>query len=209
VATKWVRNIPVGMCDVTIRLARPDTPREETVTFSHDPSAGFDVDLANSYFLSFTVPMKATLPNVYTILGAHVLGQADAQNQVAIDSTAAPENGTRTIAVGNLTSPQVAALIRKKTNFAGKAMRGRMFLPGIVESDLDHLGKLTSTVRGNLQTAVDQMYADLTTFGKVMLAHSCSYDDATQQPCIPRSWTEVTKFEVDEMSATQRRRMAR
>lgn len=204
-----VRVIPVGMCDATYLLQRTGANRVESVTMSYDPESAVDQSLANSLHNSFVTHMIPALAAAYTFMSVHLLGRSDAVNLVAVDSTQPPAVGTRSGSlIGNLGSPQVAALIRKHTAFAGKAQRGRLYWPGVAEGDVDGHGKLTGAVVTALESAVDAWFSNVNTYAQHMLGHSCFHED-DQPPCQPIPWTPITHLSVDDVVATQRRRLAR
>lgn len=94
-------------------------------------------------------------------------------------------------------APQVAVLIRKRTALGGRTGRGRMFVPGAPETDV---------VNGSLQggaltqwedTADDFLAAWNTAQAPMVILHT----EGTAGPVI------VTDFEVQALTATQRRRL--
>jgi hypothetical protein len=181
----------------------------DTINHSFDPDGAIDAGLANSLFDSFATTICATaLVQPYTLMSVHILGQQDAANKTAYDSTRTPVAGSRTATIGQLGAPLTCALVRKRTAFAGKAQRGRLYFPGLTESDVDAEGVILGATRSTLQTAFNTWFANIGTYGNMMLAHSCFHED-NQPPCEPLPWTVVTSLEVDDVIATQRRRLHR
>lgn len=98
----------------------------------------------------------------------------------------------------NAATPQVAYLLRKNTGFGGRAYRGRMFVPGVVEGNVTDAGLLDTTFRTALQAAADNFLAALDAQGNPMVLLHTS---ALIAP------TPVVSLVVDAKVATQRRRL--
>lgn len=95
-------------------------------------------------------------------------------------------------------SPQVAILVKKVTGFAGRDMRGRMYVPGIGKTAVQADGGITAAKLEDLQFAFTNFLANLTANGTPMvLGHNAPLQD----------WTPVTNLVVDARVATQRRRL--
>lgn len=96
-------------------------------------------------------------------------------------------------------APNVSALVRKVTAAGGRKNRGRLFLPGMLESNVDPAGTLSPTFQETLQDAWADFAGQLVLddMGPVVL-----HSDATAP-------TPVTSFGVDSKVATQRRRLRR
>lgn len=56
-------------------------------------------------------------------------------------------------AAGTVLPPNVAVLIRKTTALGGRRGRGRMFLPGMLESFADNAGNVSTSSQGSFNTA--------------------------------------------------------
>lgn len=98
--------------------------------------------------------------------------------------------------------PQVAVLIRKVTGAAGRANRGRMFVPGALESSMLPNGELDTTPHAAWQSAATALFTALGAMGaQPFLLHSPPKVGSTPPP------TAITSFSVDATSATQRRRI--
>lgn len=104
------------------------------------------------------------------------------------------DNGSLT---GAACTPNVSFLIRKRTGLAGRKYRGRWYLPGVVETDVDAAGLISSTRQNALQLAVNAFKTDMgAATHELVLLHS----DAT----VP---TAITSLPVEQQVATQRRRL--
>jgi hypothetical protein len=75
--------------------------------------------------------------------------------------------------VGATSSPAAAYLIRKNTALGGKKGSGRMYMPGVAESDIDEGGVISGARTTALQTAWAAFHSALQTATVPMyLAHS-------------------------------------
>lgn len=110
--------------------------------------------------------------------------------------------GTR---VGNNSiPPQVAAIIRKRTSRAGRAGRGRFFLPWCVDrDDVQEDGNISSTEVPALQSAADDFLDALVGFNINMVI---LHDDGIVGSTTPNT---VSSLSVDAHTGTQRRRNRR
>jgi hypothetical protein len=99
-------------------------------------------------------------------------------------------------------APQASYLIHKATAIGGRAGRGRFFLPGVPEGNIQPGGVLTSGVATALNATLVDFHFDLTAANMApVLLHS---------PESPLSGAEqITGFSCDSRIATQRRRNRR
>lgn len=94
-------------------------------------------------------------------------------------------------------SPNNAYLVRKRTALGGRANRGRLYLPGVDENNVNEAGQVGDTASGLIQDAIDDWEAALETIEMPMvILHTGSGDP-----------TPVTSLIVDNTLATQRRRL--
>lgn len=108
--------------------------------------------------------------------------------------------GTRT--GGAVPTPQVAVGVKKGTFRAGKAFRGRFYLPNswLIAGDFLSDGTLTGTRQGQLQTAASLTLDALQTADVQMFLLHTAADD------IP---TVVSSLQIASVVRTQRRRLPR
>lgn len=93
--------------------------------------------------------------------------------------------------------PNTAWLIRKRTALGGRANRGRCYIPGVLEQQVNEGGQVLSPTLADLQTAANDWLAGLTTLEMPMvILHTSSSDP-----------TEVSSLVADPLVATQRRRL--
>lgn len=96
-------------------------------------------------------------------------------------------------------SPNVAYLVRKTTALGGRKNRGRFFLPGVDESEVDQGGNVSPTKLENLNLALSDAFTRMIAEDTPpMLLHN----DATAP-------TAITVFSIDSKVATIRRRLRR
>lgn len=105
-------------------------------------------------------------------------------------------------------SPNVTYLLRKITGFAGRAFRGRAYLPFVNSGELDENGRLSGTVLTRFQTAsVALLAAGASIAGGGVdgyyLLHRVGSAGAGEGP------TLVTDFQASNVVATQRKRLER
>jgi len=107
---------------------------------------------------------------------------------------------TETLGGSHSTSPaptNIAWLVRKESALGGRKNRGRMYLPGMGEVDVDGVGNISSTSQTAVQAGLDALVNDLATanFDPVILHNSVLTP------------TAVTFLTVEPLAGTQRQRM--
>lgn len=103
-------------------------------------------------------------------------------------------------ATGQAVPSNTAAIIRKNTSDGGRAGRGRFYLPGVPEPDVDSGGNLAGIYLGNLQDISDDFLAALATLLTPMVVlHSAGSPITT--PSL------VTSLTALQRCGTQRDRM--
>lgn len=96
--------------------------------------------------------------------------------------------------------PNVSVLYRKRTGIAGRTNRGRFYMPpfGLAESSVDQAGVIAPLDYGTLQDNADTM---MSTWAGLDAHPVVLHSDPVLTP------TEVTSLNVDQLVATQRRRI--
>jgi len=103
---------------------------------------------------------------------------------------------------GDGSPPNTAILVRKVTELGGRAGRGRMFMPGVSETDAQGGGNLDSEERSNWQTVLDEVLAEHATAEiPWVVLHGAGSPLSTPTP--------IVALTVDSRLATQRRRLRR
>lgn len=98
--------------------------------------------------------------------------------------------------------PSGALLVRKVTAGGGRANRGRMFVPGVVEANWDAGGELDAGDLAAYQGAFDALRGELIGLGVTPVVLHDEASPVTDP-------TPITSFEVQPRAATQRRRLRR
>jgi hypothetical protein len=114
---------------------------------------------------------------------------------------AVPPNGLLT---GSVSSPQVSFLVKKATALSGRANRGRMYIPGVIETDVDDQGKVLPA-RITAMNAVLLDIQDLTddTSGAITTSVLLHEAGVTPPP------TTITSLLLSNIVSTQKRRLVR
>jgi len=99
---------------------------------------------------------------------------------------------------GQSQTPNTAWLVRKNTAAGGRKNRGRLYIPGLVEADVNGLGSIGSTAVASMQDAIEGFVAAMAT---AELFPDLLHSDTGDEP------TPITSMVVDSLAATQRRRM--
>lgn len=100
---------------------------------------------------------------------------------------------------GQAAPPNLAVLVHKNTPLGGRKGRGRLFVPGLAEAELDQDGLITSGTQSSFQSFFNSFGGGLALGSlPLMLLHT----DAT-------SPTAIETLSVDVKLATQRRRLRR
>jgi hypothetical protein len=94
-------------------------------------------------------------------------------------------------------NPNVAVLVKKLTGVAGRQNRGRVYVPGALSGNVDSIGVLSSTAVDAWQTAFDSWFTDMVAVDMDPIINHADLSAVTL----------VTSFEVQSLTATQRRRL--
>lgn len=104
-------------------------------------------------------------------------------------------------------TPNVAFLMRKLTGQPGRFSRGRLYMPGVSEQDVDATGVVAGSKLTELTTNLASFKADLlaANFSPVILHRDFSTDGGVT--FTHRDPTAITTLVFDDLAATQRRRL--
>ena len=187
--------IPIGFSQHTYMFSGQNVPTGAVVTLGIDssPEPSIVAEAANSRD-AFALNVLPLLSSGLTFDGVLVKRGPDATGAIQF-SPSGDVGGASSSAI----APNVAALVRKVTGMGGRKNRGRLFLPGLVESVVDYAGRLDPTFQGNLQDAWNDFQ---TAIEADSLTPVVLHGDNTAP-------TVVTSFGVDSTVATQRRRLRR
>ncbi len=193
--------VPVGWADVSYRLALAGDAEEMLVTMGFRIETGFFLNPAAGELLadSFAANMLNLCAAGYTFRGLRVTNGPDGEGVVN-----EVERSTVTTSTKLGMPPNVAYLTRKVTGLGGRRNRGRFYMPGVSEIDVDNTGLLTATHRTNYQTSVNAWFAQ-NLAGPEIAAHAVFHDTQEGFPAVTP--TDVTSLLVQPKVATQRRRL--
>lgn len=187
--------IPAGYAHIVHRLGGAALRTGAAVTYGIAPNGGSfdptDAALLHGFFGTRIMPRLTNGVQLESTIMKY--GPNDTGPQVVHDG----------VVVGGISeataSVNTALLVQKRTALGGRANRGRFYLPGVPEAQVDGDGLIPSTYRASVETAVDGFLADIVAEGmNMVILHNVS-----PTPTI------VTSLTVDEYAATQRRRMRR
>ena len=207
--------IPGGYGLVTFVHTLTGDPEPIVCTIGAGPSINDDVAaqaVVDAFRNAWVTNMVPNFPNSYqltrTEMRYHVpLDADDDPFNVVVNNTAATGGSA-----GQAVPQNVATLVHKRTAFAGRQFRGRMFLPPPGEADVDAIGQLATAHRSALN-------ADLAAFlVEIRGAGSASYPDDTDVylfhtlpdgELLAPLPTIITTLDTDLRVATQRTRLRR
>lgn len=191
--------IPTGYAQANFRYSGGGLPNGAEWTLGLDISSaiGGPAGVADDLITNYSATIRTVLPAATVLTGVLVKFGPNDLGPSAEVATSVPGTGG-----GVQTSPAVAILIRKVTAIGGRPGRGRFYLPGVQESEVENTGLLTPAFVAGLQSEVDDFFAELVSSGMPpVLLHS-----ETSPVAVP---TPITSFQVDSRVATQRRRQRR
>lgn len=186
--------IPEGYAQVVARISQSGVSREMAVVFGVESVGAFtqgDIDGISAAASDF---IRGITTNTTTYIGVKVT-EEQGSGPILWESVVDAGLGANT---GATAPPNTAWLIRKRTGSGGRRGRGRMFVPGIRETDVDQAGVITAAQVTGAQALATAFGNALTTNATPMvLLHS-------EAPFTPELVTALT---VDSRVATQRRRL--
>lgn len=182
-----------GVASAILELT--DSGERVTTTFAfhntHLDDAPTNAALISGKWMdNFTI---GSLTDSYTYIGMYVIEKIGGVLQSAQTSDSLV--GT---VHDNPPSPAVSVCVTKQTSYAGKAYRGRMYVPAgyLLESEINAAGKISDAQFGSIVTQATGLLADLDTAGVPMyLLHRSAIAP-----------TPVNDLLVRQLVRTQRRR---
>ena len=192
--------IPTGFAQANFKFTGAAVPTGAEVTmglfvdtFTGDPEAAADA-AANAWGTALMQGLQTidiTLSSVLVKFGPNATGPSF-ERPTGIQ-------GTQTDATA---APNLALLVRKNTSGGGRTGRGRFYIPGVSEDDINEGGVLSGGYLSLAVTACNDFHTELVAADLTpALLHSAG--SPVQQP-LP-----ITSFSPDATAATQRRRMRR
>ena len=203
--------IPPGFAQAVYVFEWTGDSEEMVITMGHDVS-----DAAGDYQQAADVlygnlassGLVTALADVVGFIGVNLYVGQDGGPTLVYESFPGTTQGT---ADGTALPSNTAYLIRKRTGAAGRRGRGRVYVPGCGEGQVDNLGMVDATHLGVLQDAADTWWGycnvdpevpGLPLLPMVILHRS---EGAGVEPAP----TPITSLQVDNMVATQRQRLRR
>ncbi len=186
--------VPPGFISVTLKGTLKNG-HHCAMGAAYSVSAPFTQSDANAYSAAVMGPLSDVWTNPGTVDGCHFIIGNDGP-PLELDSTSGAGTGGRG---ATAQTPQVSFLIRKRTGFAGRKFRGRMYVPCVLETDVDDVGNLSGTAQTLLATFASAVQGPATShITQMVLLHSDTTDP-----------TPIIDFTIEKMVATQRRRLVR
>lgn len=192
--------IPVGFGQANLIFTGSGLPTGAQMTLGFAVPTGVDpTTVANRIITAWTGSgIPGNMPPTLSLTGVLVkFGPSDIGPSALVGASVP---GT---SAGVQASPNVAVLVHKVTEAGGRSGRGRFYLPGPQEAQIDPNGALATTYRTNLQTGFTNFRNALVTADVLPRLLHGSLSAPIDEP-LP-----ITGFVVDARSATQRRRLRR
>lgn len=117
--------------------------------------------------------------------------------------TATADNVWPGLQAGTGVPANTSILITKNTASGGHRGKGRNYIPGLPEAQVDSAGTLIGATQANIQAQVDAWLVELAAAGLGYGVYLEHHGDGAPNP------TLVTAMNVEELVATQRRRLRR
>jgi hypothetical protein len=193
--------VPSGFTNVSYRLSLAGDAEEMLVTMGFRIETGFGINPAGAALLadSFQQNMLNLCAAGYTFRGLRAADGPDGQGQVHEVERSVTSTSTK---LGM--PPNTAYLTRKVTGLGGRRNRGRFYMPGVSEIDVDNTGLLTPTHRTNYQTSVNNWFTQ-NLAGPEIASHALFHDTPEGVPGVAP--TDILSLNVQGKVATQRRRL--
>jgi hypothetical protein len=185
--------IPPGFTQINVKMNLLSSIQTAECTFGTNYTASTDLQAVADAWRDEVMPH---ISNVWTYVEA-----------TAREAAGAIFTASYSAAGGVADSPcppNTCALVRKLSILPGRRNKGRLYLPGIREDQVDGAGNLNSSLRTALQTAMDSFHSAVEAIGSGGLGQMVILHDSSLGTAPP---TTVTGLQVQSLAATQRRRM--
>jgi hypothetical protein len=191
--------IPEGFAQVNLIFAGEAVPTGAQITMGLNLEGGGQTptevgeeyaDLWRAAGISANMSSQVDLAQVLVKFGPNATGPSALLAETDGGSLTAP------------CTPNVAFLVRKSTAAGGRAGRGRFYLPGVVEAQVDGAGTIDSITITNLQADLNTF---LSSFGAASFSPVLLHGDGAPitEPLL------INALTLDAKVATQRRRLRR
>jgi hypothetical protein len=199
--------IPVGFGQAVYEMRLTGDSEPIVVTMGHDldNALGDYEDAASVLYQYFTSYMCFELSNQYTVTAVSLyVGQDGGPPALFEFAPSSPVVGPST---GTPLPQNCAVLVRKRTSSAGRRGRGRIYMPGIAESEVNPAGVIGTTTRNNWQTAAENWFEACRDGADTFVAYPMVVLHRSEGAGVEPPPTVITALEVDTVIATQRRRL--
>lgn len=159
-------------------------------------------DLADLFIAELTSALSTTIELVNTDVTYQFSG--DPGDPPLVGSSGTTGAGDET---GTLLPQNSAYLVHKRTNTGGRGGRGRLYIPGVFESEVDNLGNVSSGELAQWNGVLADWLAGFATLApfpaEMVVLHDSEGAHAADPPRV------VTLLTMDPVISTQRRRLRR
>lgn len=198
--------IPPGYLQAVYVMSFAGDSEPMVTTCGHEidtASGATGAEAPSDLFNAFALTLLAQCTSDVTLQAVDVYVGQDGPGTVVYSSDNTPVTGSGT---ADSLPPNSAILIRKRTDLGGRRGRGRMYIPGVMRSQVDDNGKVNPAQVDNWNNAGLAFMDKLTTavgaryYPPVVLHRS---EGIGTEP-VP---TPIVSFVCDSVIATQRRRL--
>jgi hypothetical protein len=201
-----------GLILASTRLTSSASLRVATITYACEDTDGVGNPqiIADALQTNFYGTLAGQIDTAVTIGPTEVL-LGDGSDTPGAAESAGINSGVGTNSAAS-PPPNVALLVKKVTQFAGRANRGRLYLPwGISEENINEAGVVESGARAGAQGRFDNWLAalDLAHYPLVIAnrVYDLPWDDPERVLVATHIGKNVTALIVDQLVGTQRRRL--
>jgi hypothetical protein len=197
--------IPPGFLHAVYELTCVGDPEPMVVTCGHEidsVSGSSSADAPDDLMQSFGDEVMPIVSSQYVLQAVTTYSGNDGPTIVNTSTLPTQVGG----ASNTCLPPNTSYLVRKRTDLAGRRGRGRMYVPGVPEATVDHVGIVTASTVTVVQAAFTAWFEILTAgagarlYPPVVLHRTEGIGD--EPPPTP-----VLSFLVENKVATQRKRM--
>lgn len=191
--------IPTGFAQVNLKhvVLGSEHPAEVTLGINNSGAAGTLIEQAEIIRDAWQEWWVASMATALFFTGVRIKEGPNATG-AAVEIAATGQGG----GTAGACPPNVAVLVHKLTPYGGRTGRGRMYLPGIPEENVDSGGNISSSWLADRQSNLNSFWAELVAADlDPVLLHS--EETAVSDPFV------ITSFAVQSKVATQRRRLRR
>ncbi len=180
--------IPLTYCEIEAKFRAGGSGRNCSTILGARLAAPLTQGVVDDISTELSVAYKAWLHTAGAYNGCRVL-EGQILDALVWESTAGNGSGTKT---GAMQPPQVQCLVSKRTAVAGRAHRGRSFLPDVLESHVNDDGTLSAGAITAVQAWADGVFSACVESGALtgmVLLHA----ELTPVPTLVTSYAASTR----------------